>query len=366
MTVRVGSLEVPVVWSPSDLTGPDSDGHAGRLGHAIAAIVHHRVVGSLESMVNSTFKPTTDDVLVAGERRVSSHFGIGFWGTELRIYQFIALEDTAYCNGQSASDKAACTWALWHALGKPPANEITVSIEHEDNAAAGEYVVVEPIIAASIALDRLLLTGDGPAIRAAGIRCSDAAAAQLAAIQPSTETLVDHHVVAPVSKPYCWTKYGADPGFPQARYIAELSAALEEDDVQITEVNAEDWVPAGGERRPVRATPNRGAGVIVGYIELGEIVRTILEAKTPDGNVWRLTERSQDPGWLLRSDFIPLVQGGDPALHAQFDAFMARTPAVDCAPLVNTARQEGVAAGLRDGARAVKDAAVNEAAKYGG
>jgi hypothetical protein len=150
---------------------------------------------------------------------------------------------------------------------------------------------------------------------------------------------------------------------------------FEEDDVQITEVNAEDWKPGPAtapQRRPIRATPDRAGGVIVGWVEVGEIIRTIAEAKTDDGNVWRLTERAQDPGWLLRSDFVALVQGGDAALHAQFDAFMARVPpvecppAVDCAPLVNAARQEGATAGLRDGARAVKDAAVNAAVLLGG
>jgi hypothetical protein len=228
MSIPVDGIAVPVIWKPSDLTGPDSDGHAGRSGHPIRAIVHHRVVGSLESMVNSTFRPTTDDRLTLGERRVSSHFGIGFWdtstGTQLRVYQFVALENTAYCNGQSATDRAACTWPLWINAGKPPTNEITVSIEHEDNGKAGGYVVREEIIRASIELDRLLLSGDGKAIRAAGIHCTDAAAAMLGKIKPSAQTLVDHKTVAPVSKPYCWRAIGNDDGFPQARYIAALTA----------------------------------------------------------------------------------------------------------------------------------------------
>ena len=80
MSIRVGTLDVPVVWSPSDLVGPDSDGHVGRT-QPIRAIVHHRVVGTLESMTNVTFKPSADPLLTPGERRVSSHFGIGFsWG----------------------------------------------------------------------------------------------------------------------------------------------------------------------------------------------------------------------------------------------------------------------------------------------
>jgi hypothetical protein len=227
VSLNVGGKAVPIIWRPSDLIGPDSDGHAGRSGHAIRAIVHHRVVGSLESMVNTTFKPTTDNELDKGERRVSSTFGIGFWttaaGPELRIYQFVALEDTAYCNGQSPADRDACRWKLWIGLGRPPTNEITVSIEHEDNGKAGGYVVVEPIIEASIALDRLLLSGDAKAIRAAGIRCSDAAAAQLGRIVPSAQTLIDHKVIAPVSKPYCWRPIGKGKGFPQARYVAALT-----------------------------------------------------------------------------------------------------------------------------------------------
>lgn len=238
MSIEVPGIgHVPVIWRPSDLTGPDSDGHAGRLGYAIRALVHHRVVGSLESMVNSTFKPTSDDTLRAGERRVSSHFGIGFWALpdgskQLRVYQFVALQDTAYCNGQTPSDKAACTWGLWKRLGRPPTNEITVSTEHEDNGKAGGYVVHDHIIRTSIALDRLLLSGNGPKIRAAGIRCSDGAAAQLGRIEPGPETIIDHHVIAPVSKPYCWRAIGDDAGFPRARFIRELTATdTEEDEV---------------------------------------------------------------------------------------------------------------------------------------
>lgn len=227
--------EVRVVWQPSDLTGPDSDGHVGRSGYAIRAIVCHRVVGSLESMTNNTFYPTTDNILKAGERRVSSQFGIGFWGTETRprIVQYVAIENTAYCNGQNERDRAACDWELWKALGRPPANEITVSIEHEDNASIdggdGTYVVREEIIKTSIALVRLLLSGNATAIRGAGIHCSDSAAAQLGRIKPSRQTIIDHHVIAPVTKPYCWRAIGDDKGFPQARYLNELGGSAGEE-----------------------------------------------------------------------------------------------------------------------------------------
>ncbi len=254
MSIRVDGVDVPVIWRPVDLTGPDSDGHAGRLGHPIRAIVHHRIVGSLESMTNNTFAPTTDDVLRDGERRVSSHFGIGFWTLpdgrqELRIVQYVALQDTAYTNGQSAADRDACSWALWLDAGRPPANEISVTIEHEDNGKAGDYVVKEPIIRASIALDRLLLSGDAVRIRAAGIHCSDGAAAQLGRMTPTKQTLVDHHVVCPVSKPFCWRPIGADAGFPQSRYVSELTT---EEDPNMPTLTA--YIP--GQVATVKPTAN--------------------------------------------------------------------------------------------------------------
>lgn len=209
-----------VIWygDKVDLSGPDSDGEVGRRGLAILAIVHHRIVGSLESAI----REFTDASTSGQQRRVSSHFAIGYLGAKLVIAQFVALENTAYCNGQTAADRAACRWRTWIDAGRPGANYITVSIEHEDNGAAGDYVVREEIIEASVELDRLLLTGDVAAIRKAGIKSSDAAARQLAAITPSTETLIDHHVIAPVSKPYCWRPIGKDKGFPQARFVAAL------------------------------------------------------------------------------------------------------------------------------------------------
>lgn len=210
-----------VVWYGAhvDLSGSDSDGELGRRGQEIRGLVHHRSVGSLESLI----REFTNQSASGASRRVCSHFAIGLLGDELVIAQFIALENTAYCNGQSASDRAACRWQPWIDAGRPGTNYITVSTEHEDNGAAGDYVVVEAIVAASIELDRLLLAGDGVAIRKAGIRCSDAAARQLGRLEPSSDTLIDHKVCAPVSKPFCWRPIGKDRGFPQARFIAALT-----------------------------------------------------------------------------------------------------------------------------------------------
>ena len=99
--------------------------------------------------------------------------------------------------------------------------------------------------------------------------------------------------------------------------------APEEEDVNLTAVKGEDWTPREV-RRPYRAMPNR-KDAIVGYIEFGEVVRTIAEATTSDGHVWRLTEIGDRPAWLLRSDFNPLMQGGDPAVDAALSAYLART-----------------------------------------
>lgn len=230
MSINVGGKAVPIIWRPADLQGPDSDGMVGRGGQVIRAIVHHRIVGTIETTVNSTFAPTFDNELDPGERRVASHFGIGFVGSEVRIYQFVALENTAYCNGQTASDRADCTWSTWVKAGKPDANRMTVSIEHEDNAKAGDYIVREEIIQASMALDKLLLSGDGPAIRKAGIHCSDGAALQLRKITPSRATLVDHKTVCPISKPYCWRPIGKDKGFPQDRYVAFMAGSAPQEE----------------------------------------------------------------------------------------------------------------------------------------
>lgn len=98
----------------------------------------------------------------------------------------------------------------------------------------------------------------------------------------------------------------------------------QEADVKLSAVKGEDWTPAQT-RRPYRRSPIRGLAP-AGYIELGETVRTIAEADTPDGNRWRLTEKGGSPAWLLRSDFTPLVPGGDPAVDQKLTDYIARKP----------------------------------------
>ena len=159
----------------------------------------------------------------------------------------------------------------------------------------------------------------------------------------------------------------------EARDKTALFSHYWEDEV-IKAIKGEDWVPTTSGVPPnvvsngvYRATPDRSAP-FVARLPAGTIIRTIAEVEAGDHN-WRLTEINGATAYFLRSDLTPLVQGGDPAVDQGLSDYIARVPPpkpIDCAPLVNAARQEGVTAGLRDGSRAVKDAAVNEAALYGG
>lgn len=101
----------------------------------------------------------------------------------------------------------------------------------------------------------------------------------------------------------------------------------QEDDVTITAVKGEDWTPAktaaGASSGVLRRAPSRSVTPFE-LVPLGGIVRTVAEISA-NGDNWRLTERSGQPAYLLRSDWAPLVQGGDPAVDAKLDAYIART-----------------------------------------
>jgi hypothetical protein len=109
-------------------------------------------------------------------------------------------------------------------------NSRTISIEHHDNGVKKHPkrgIVPEAVIEASIWLDRLLLSGDAEAMKAAGIRFANGAArtiaSELKAITPTAHTIVDHHYIAGPLKPSCWRRWSKDKaGFPQARYLEAL------------------------------------------------------------------------------------------------------------------------------------------------
>jgi len=185
----------------------------------LIALVHHRMVGTLRS-TDAAFTSTDG-------REASTHFGVGYGcgragdPTSAHVHQYVRLGDQAWGNGNwdpsGAWDDRYPTTLV---------NSRTVSIEHHDNggrtAVSGKGVVPEAVIAASIALDALLLRGDPGELKAAGIRfragTEAAITRELRAIPIDRHHLVDHHYIAGRLKPSCWRPWADDPvGFPQAR-----------------------------------------------------------------------------------------------------------------------------------------------------
>lgn len=206
-----------VYWVPSPKF---TAGHPAPL----RALVHHRMVGTLAS---------TDTTFTTGSRIASTTFGAGYGCGRsghpegAHIHQYVRLGDQAWGNGN------------WDPTGQwndryPVANlnSQTVSIEHHDNGGAplgkGRGVVIEPVLAVSIDLDRLLLRGDLGELTAAGIRfrsgTETAICRELRALAPGPHTIIDHHYIAGRLKPFCWRPWADDRvGFPQARYLAALT-----------------------------------------------------------------------------------------------------------------------------------------------
>jgi hypothetical protein len=99
--------------------------------------------------------------------------------------------------------------------------------------------------------------------------------------------------------------------------------------VRITAIKGEDWVPtvSGDQSNGVfRDVPDRAAPVVA-RVPAGTIVRTIAEVETnaiPPNNRWRLTEHDGKPAYMLRSDWQPTIQGGDPVLDGLLTAYIER------------------------------------------
>lgn len=127
--------------------------------------------------------------------------------------------------------------------------------------------------------------------------------------------------------------------------IGPFRGFFEEDDMDVRSWKAEPWTP-NGTRRPVRSTPDRtAAGIIVGYIELGQQVISTAEISA-GGNDWRGFLFKGAPGYILRSDFTPIVQGGATPFDATYQALLNGTlppspvvcpPPIDCTQLVRSA-----------------------------
>lgn len=113
---------------------------------------------------------------------------------------------------------------------------------------------------------------------------------------------------------------------------------FEEEDVQIKAVKGEEWKPTTSGTPPVsngvfRAIPDRTAP-IVERVGVDVVIRSIAEIDA-NGLSWRLTERMGTTLYMLRTDWVPLVPGGDPAVDKLLDDFIAgRDP---CSALVKSA-----------------------------
>lgn len=236
MTLPVpGVGDVPIVWMPASDEDYKDQSEGGRSGYQPIAIVHHRIVGSLNS-ADLTFAANDANPLTVGApgRAVSAHFGIGYdTDGKLAIHQYVNLSNTAYTNGDCRANTHPAQPSRWDGwYGHKAHNERTVTIEHDDQGGSSDPakkgIVREAIIKTSIALDRLMLTGDIAAMRAAGIHILDAATAiALGKIVPGPKTLIDHNDIGGANKPYCWRPWQADKtGFPRSRYVTELTAAV--------------------------------------------------------------------------------------------------------------------------------------------
>jgi hypothetical protein len=207
---------------------------SGRNGQVINAIVHHRMIGFLAGTDIEFLNPTTEH---------ASHFGIGYRNGIVEISQYADLSDSPWANGNYDPSGG---WTLVKKTSTGTVinpNYYTVSIEHEDGGPS-DGRVSEPVLAASLWLDTILLSGDPIAIRGVGIRMrDDIIATQLKNILPGTETLIDHNRISGKLKPTCWRPYMQDtqgfiPGW-QPRLLAAIGGSRMAIQDTLTTLNAE-------------------------------------------------------------------------------------------------------------------------------
>lgn len=216
---------------------PSPNKFTGRNGQLLNAIVHHRMVGFLSG---------TDTTFANSANQVSSHFGIGYRSGVVEISQYVDLSDSAWCNGNY---DVSGGWPLVKRTSTGTIinpNYYTISIEHEDGGPT-DGVVTEPVLAASLWLVQILLTGNPLVIRGAGISMrTDDIADQLKNIVPGTETLIDHHRISGNLKPDCWRPFMKDtqafiPGWQPRliKAIGDSSMAIQDTLATLTtEINA--------------------------------------------------------------------------------------------------------------------------------
>lgn len=273
----------PITWLPS----PNYNLRDAR--YPLRGVVSHRIVGTLNSAKDRFLNP---------KGGASSHFGIGTVNGILTIHQYVDLSDMAWTNG----DVREPTWTFYQPGVNP--NLTTVTIEHEDGGTANRGKVSEEVWAVSMALQKLITSGDKTAIRAAGIRVRhDHIVTQLAAIPKDGRGFIDHHQIAGPNKPYCFRRWLDDPGFVEGspsrrdRLLAFLNS--EADMPVLTRPVREKWkIPSGTD-------------FWTGGPELGEQkwftanIELWSNGETTDGS-WRRVEYGTEELWLKRADIAPM------------------------------------------------------------
>lgn len=174
----------------------------------------------------------------------------------------------------------------------------------------------------------------------------------------STATVHTHAYINSVDRANC--------AFPPAQRTAKLADLIsraqaikdqtlgtsyttlqqEQDPVLKVTAKIEDWTP-DGLNGVFRTTPDRSAPVVA-RVAAATVVTTCAEIVTSDAANpdWRMTRRVL-PGWpsgqtlfMLRSDWVPVTQGGDPKVDALLDTILAPRTAVDCSTAVATATSQ--------------------------
>ena len=270
----------------------------------LIAIVHHRMVGNLAS---------TDTTFTTGERVASTNFGIGLCSKHggnqtVCIHQYVRLGDQAWGNGNNhfvdgdgkEGPPVKSDWNDRHPHAQHRVNSRTISIEHQDNGGKGHPkrgIVPDEVIEASIALDKLLLTGNAKKMRDAGIEFRHGSARTIARelkdMKPGPDTIVDHHYVAGPLKPSCWRPWKKDDtGFPRHRYLVAMGVAtgahLPPTRLQVTR----PMRPTFPKRRPTKSRPSTSAEEDVMKSFATPTVPTLAKIRT---DAWLYDNSGLDP-----------------------------------------------------------------------
>lgn len=184
----------------------------------------------------------------------------------------------------------------------------------------------------------------------------------LAGVPISRQTVIGHYEINSVDRPNCPARNKS-----VIDRIVALAAGGAADDMTITTIKGEDWLPTtnatGASNGVLRATPDKAAA-IVARLPLGTSVRSIAEVTTPGpsaDNNWRLTEHAGQVVYMLRRDWAPQVAGGDPAVDAQLTAYIAGQSS---AGYTQAELDEAVSKAQTNAATSVAAAAVTEAKAY--